>query len=238
MKKMFLFVFAMLMLANSASAELDFSLGYNSAYVFRGEKLLDNASLQPSIALTTDKVELRATSIYDTKTEARYRNIYQLTFKADVKKAKMSAGFIAYDQNKLRADTQEFFVGAEWDGALKPYMTAYFDMKEGKGSYVRAGIERQFKNMAKEKVVLGASVGYVVDNKYLGLNRHGKDFSGFYDGELYIKARSQLFKHVVAEPFIAYSFPLSRDGKDAIRALSTRNDSCHLYGGVNLLLSF
>lgn len=238
MKKMFLFVVTMLLLANSAAAELDFSLGYNSAYVFRGEKLLDNACLQPSVALTTDKLELRATSIYDTKTETRYRNVYQLTFKANVKKAKMNAGFIAYDQKRLRANTQEFFVGAEWDGALRPYMTAYFDVKEGTGSYVRAGVERQFKHMTKEKVVLGASVGYVMNNKYLGLNRQGQDFAGFYDGELYLKARSQIFKHVIAEPFIAYSFPLSRDGKDAIRSLSTRNDSCHLYGGINLVLSF
>ena len=237
MKKLLLVVLMVLCASVAMAANVNVGAGYYSAYVFRGEKLIDNACLVPSIALVSDKLELRATSIYDSKKQANYRNVYELKFKMDIRKAMMTAGFIAYDQNNLRADTQEFFVGAEWNGSLHPYVTTYFDMKEGTGSYIRGGIERQFKSGKQDKVALGASVGYVINNKYLGLS-NGKEFAGFYDGEIYAKASFHTFKHLIVEPVLSYSFPMSTDGKVAIESMSLQNKANNLYGGLNLLVSF
>lgn len=236
MKRIFLVMFLVLTVSSVFALEADFSATYMSRYVFRGERLLDNAYVAPKFMLKTDNIEVSAMTIYDAKKEESYRNVYELVFKTQVNKIKLDVGFVQYDPRKGES-TNEFFAKTMWAGSWQPSLTVFFDVKEGSGKYIQAGFA---KNIFKgtNNVVFGTNIGYVINNEYMGVKNNGDTFSGLYDAELYLKSSIKMNKHLTLEPVIAYSMPLSNDGKEAIRSLSVDKASKNLYGGVTLHASF
>ena len=210
---------------------------YMTRYVFRGERLVDNAIVAPTLALKSDNFELSACSIYDNKKDKVFRNIYQLTFKTQIKKVALDTGFVRYDTRNGIDATNEFFAKATWKGNWQPSFAMFFDVKEGTGQYAQLGFARQITS-GKNNVVLGTTIGYVMSNGYMGFNKNNKEFTGLYDGEIYLKSSFKWGKHLTVEPVIAYTLPLSNDGKEAIRSLSVNKETKNLYGGVTVRASF
>lgn len=236
MKRVLFTILLLSVISPLFAVEADFSASYMSRYIFRGERLLDNAYIAPKVALKSDNFELSALTIYDSKKEEKFRNIYELTFKTQVNKVGLDVGFLRYDP-KQGKDTNEFFAKATWKGNWQPSLTVFFDFKEGSGKYIQAGFARRIAS-GKNEVLFGTNVGYVMNNEYMGTKTNGDTFSGLYDAELYLKSSFKLGKHLVLEPVISYSMPLSNDGKEAIKSLSVDKASKNLYGGITLHAAF
>jgi hypothetical protein len=237
MKRVLFVVLLVVMLTPAFGIEVDVAGNYSTRYMFRGERLVDNAVVSPMLTLKMESLELSAASIYDVKKDEVFRHVYQLTFKTQINKIGLDTGFVRYDPRKGADATTEFFAKASWKGNWQPSLTVFFDVKEGTGQYVQAGFARNITS-GDNKVVFGTKLGYVVNNKYMGLNDNGKEFSGLYDAELYLTTSFKIGKHFTVEPMIAYSMPLSQDGKEAIRNMSVNKESKNLYGGVTIHASF
>ena len=236
MKRILFVMFLVSLMSPVFALEADFSASYMTRYMFRGERLIDNAFASPKAALKSDNFELSALTIYDTKKKENFRNVYELTFKTQVKKVAVDVGFVRYDP-KNGVDTNEFFAKAEWKGNWRPSLAVFFDFEKGSGKYVQAGFARAISS-GKNEVLIGTNIGFVMENGYMGLNKQGNEFTGLYDGEIYIKSSFKWGKHITVEPMIAYTMPLSQDGKEAIESLSINKESKNLYGGVTLHTSF
>jgi len=237
MKRFLLATLFASLLAPAVALETDFAATYMTHYVFRGERLVDNTIVAPTIALKTNNIELSACSIYDNKKSEVFRNVYQLTFKTQIDKVAVDTGFVRYDPRKGANATNEFFAKASWKGNWQPSFAVFFDVKEGSGQYAQVGFARNISS-GKNNVTLGTTLGYVMNNSYMGLNKNNKEFSGFYDGEIYLKSSFKAGKYLTIEPVIAYTLPLSNEGKDAIKSISVNKETCNLYGGITIHASF
>lgn len=236
MKRILFVMFLVALVSPVFALDADFSASYMTRYMFRGERLIDNAFVSPKIALKSNHFELSALTIHDTKKKENFRNIYELAFKTQVKKMGVDVGFVRYDP-KNGVDTNEFFAKAEWKGSWRPSLTVFFDFEKGSGKYVQAGFAKAISS-GKNEVLLGTKLGYVMENGYMGLNKNGNEFTGLYDGEVYIKSSFKWGKHIIVEPMIAYTIPLSQSGKEAIKSLSINKESQNLYGGLTLHTNF
>jgi hypothetical protein len=191
----------------------------------------------PSVCLNGEHIELRATNIYDMDKKDYYKNEFQVTFKTEIEKVGVDVGFLRHDLANAGIDTNEFFVKAAWNREWRPTFAVYFDVEKGSGQYLQAGLERQFK-ADKNTVAFGGRFSYILDNGYMGLDAAGKEFSGAYNGELYLTSKFNIGKHIVAEPMIGYTFPLSNEAEGAIKRLSVKNKENTLYGGITLTTSW
>lgn len=238
MKRVIILIALVCLTVPAFGFDVDFAGTYMTRYMFRGERLIDNAYIAPAVAIKSNNFELSATSIYDNKKKETFRNVYQLTFKTQVNKAAVDVGLVRYDPHNVNGkDTNEFFVKATWKGAWRPSFAVFFDFDEGSGKYFQAGFARNL-GTSKNEVLLGANVGYVAQNGYMGLDKNGSEFTGLYDGELYLKSSFKWGKRITVEPMLAYSFPLSNDAKNAIQGISVDKASKNLYGGVTFHITF
>ena len=147
------------------------------------------------------------------------------------------AGYIYYALNAAN-DTQEVYLSASYDTLLKPTLTAYYDFDEGNGAFIVASIGHSIEVAKGINLNLGASASYNINNKVMGFDKGGDDFSNFYNAELSSSLNIPVWKAITVTPKIAYSFPLSDDAKDAIKNISDDGDKDIFYGGVNVTLSF
>jgi hypothetical protein len=228
-----------LVLLCSASYGFTFDVGteYATQYVYRGQRLIDSPTLSPFVAISGENVELKAARIYDMDKHDYFKNEFQLTLKTQIDKAKVGVGLLRHDNLNGNVQTNEFFVNAAWEGAFRPFVAVYFDFDKGTGQYVQAGVEKTLVK-GKNAINLGGKVSYLINNSLMGLDNAGKEFTGAYNGELYLSSKFNVGKHIIAEPMIGYTFPLSEDAKDAIERLSIKNKENTLYGGITLTASF
>lgn len=231
MKK--LVICCLFLFAVSAALALDFGVGttYGTKYMFRGQRLLDNPYLAPTVVVGNKNFELQATSFYDVKKKENFRADYDLAFVADHPKFDLKFGFKYYDFVKADTNTSEFYVSAGWKTVLHPYVTVFFDASKGNGQYILAGIEKSLVD--KDTLSFGVNVGYLMDNKMIA-----KDYVGFYNGEIYLTGKINVGQHIIAKPILAYNFPLNGSAKVSIEQLSMRNAANTLYGGMELIINF
>lgn len=94
---------------------------------------------------------------------------------------------------------------------LKPTLTVYYDFDEGNGAFIIASIGHSFEVPKGIALNLGASASYNINNKVMGFDKDGKDFSNFYNAELSSALSIPVYKAITITPKVAYSFPLSND---------------------------
>ena len=160
-----------------------------------------------------------------------------LSYTRSLDKWTFGAGYIYYALNNAN-DTQELYLSAAYDTLLKPSLAVYYDFDEGNGAFLVASIGHSFDVGKGLNLNLGASASYNINNKVMGFDEDGDDFSNFYNAELSSSLNIPVWKAITVTPKIAYSFPLSDDAEDAIEAISDDGDSDIFYGGVNITLSF
>ena len=211
--------------------------GYHTQYVFRGQRLIDSPALTPFVTIGGEHVELKVTNVYNMDNKDFYKSEYQLTFKTEIEKVNLDVGFLRHDIASSGIDTNEFFVKAAWNAKWKPFIAVYFDVKKGSGKFIQGGLERQFK-AGKNVVAFGGRLSYLIDNGYMGLNTVGQEFTGAYNGELYLSSKFNISKHFIVEPMLGYTFPLSSESKGAIQRLSVNGEENTLYGGITLSTAF
>jgi hypothetical protein len=216
-----------------------------SNYVWRGQKLSNTWVVQPSVGISYGSFGANLWGNYDSDAkidEGKGHGEFTetditLNYTHTMDKLTLTAGYIYYALNNAN-DTQEAYVSAGYDILLKPTLTVYYDFDEGQGAFLVASIGHTVAIAKDYNLNLGASASYNINNKVMGFDKHGNDFSNFYNAELSSSLNIPVWKAVTVTPKVAYSFPLSDDAKNAIKSVSDDGDKEILYGGVNITLSF
>ncbi len=216
------------------------SAGVFSNYVWRGQKLSNSIVVQPSVGITYEGFGANLWANYDTDytdqgelTETDLTLNY--TFSYD--KFSFDVGYIYYGLEGAD-DTQELYASVAYDMLLSPTITVYYDYDEGEGAFVVVSLGHSFELPAGMTLSIGASASYNIENKVMGTDSNGDEFSDFYNGEVSAAVSIPVTKAISIEPMVAYSFPLSNDAEDAIEAISDDGDDNILYGGITVTLSF
>jgi hypothetical protein len=216
-----------------------------SNYVWRGQKLSDSWVIQPSVGITYDNFGANIWANYDSDSKIDEGDGHgeisetdlTLNYSFSVEKWNFSAGYIYYAFSGAN-DTQEVYLSTSYSTLLNPTLTIYYDYDEGNGAFVIAAISHSFEVFKGSSLKLGASASYNINNKVMGFDENGDDFSNFYNGELSAGLSIPITKAISITPKVAYSFPLSADAEEAIKGLSDDGDKDILYGGINVTLSF
>ena len=243
-------VLALFVSIGSVYAEDIKTSGYASAdimsnYVWRGQKLSNTWVIQPSVGITYGVFGANIWANYDSDAKIDEGDGHgefnetdlTLSYTRSLDKWTFGAGYIYYALNNAN-DTQELYLSAAYDVLLKPSLAVYYDFDEGNGAFLVASIGHSFDVGSGLNLNLGASASYNINNKVMGFDEDGDDFSNFYNAELSSSLNIPVWKAITVTPKIAYSFPLSNDAEDAIENISDDGDKDIFYGGVNITLSF
>ncbi|NWF97336.1 MAG: hypothetical protein HXY52_00135 [Nitrospirae bacterium] len=225
----------------SGSASLDVM----SNYVWRGQKLSNSWVIQPSVAIGYGVFGANIWANYDSDSIVDEGNGHgeftetdiTLSYTRSMDKWTFSAGYIYYALNNAN-DTQEIYLMVSYDTMLKPTLTIYYDFDEGNGAFITASIGHTIEVMKGINWNIGVLASYNINNKVMGLDKDGEDFSNFYNAEASTSLNIPVWKNITLTPKLAYSLPLSNDAKEAIKTISDDGDKNILYGGINLSLSF
>jgi hypothetical protein len=217
------------------------SAGVFSNYVFRGIKLSESWVVQPSITVNYKGFSANMWSNIDPDfgdeletTETDYTLGYSKTFD----KLTLTGGLVYYGLEGI-PDTQEVFITGAYAGMLNPSLSVYYDYDEGTGFYVQAAVSHTVNITGKIPLTVGALAGYVIDNGFThGLDHNGHEIRAFYNGQVSAAVSIPSAKNISLTPQVAYSFPLSNKGKEAVESLANDGDSSVLYGGVAVTFGF
>jgi len=213
------------------------SVDLMSNYVWRGQKLSNSWVIQPSVGITYGGFGTNLWANYDTDLNEHTETDLTLDYNFSVDKFSFDAGYIYYALDGTD-DTQELYLSVGYDLLLSPTLTIYYDFDEGNGAFIVASIGHSFDLGKNIPLEVGASASYNINNKVMGFDEDGDDFSNFYNAELSSSVSISITKALSVTPKIAYSFPLSNDAKEAISSISDDGDKDIFYGGINLTLSF
>ena len=241
---------AIIFLTASVYAEEPKTSGYASVdlmsnYVWRGQKLSNSVVVQPSVGITYGVFGANIWANYDSDSKIDEGdghgefNETDVTFSytRSMDKWTFGAGYIYYALNNAN-DTQELYLSAAYDILLKPTLAVYYDFDEGNGAFLVASVGHSFEVAKGINWNIGASASYNINNKVMGFDEDGDDFSNFYNAELSTSLNIPVWKAISITPKFAYSFPLSNDAEDALEKISDDGDKDIFYGGVNITLSF
>jgi hypothetical protein len=152
--------------------------------------------------------------------------------------ADLSAGWSHYFLMHT-ADNDEVYASATMsDWFLSPSLTCYWDLDLGKGLYWQAGLAHGFVLNPQVTFNLSATAGYVVQNRYVGVNAEGKEFADWFTGDVIAALPIAVSSRVTIEPRLGYSFPLSRQAREVIRGYGYGTNTCTLYGALVVSVTF
>ncbi len=238
----FLFMSTLSVRVNAEDAKVGgtASVSVMSNYVWRGQKLSNSYVIQPSVGITYNSFGVNLWANFDpdyNDSSEHTETDLTVDYSFNVDSLSFDAGYIYYGLEGAD-DTQEIFLSIAYDMLLNPTLTIYYDFDEGDGAFIVAGISHSVSMTGKLALDLGASVSYNLNNKVMGFDRSGNDFSNFYNAEVTASMSIPVSKAISIEPIISYSFPLSNDAEDALQSISDDGDDDILYGGVTVTLSF
>jgi hypothetical protein len=216
-----------------------------SNYVWRGQKLTNSWVIQPYVGITYGSFGASLWANYDSDSQIdegdKHGEVSEtditLNYNFSVDKWNFGLGYIYYALTGAN-DTQEIYLSTSYSTLLNPTLTIYYDYDEGNGAFIIASISHSLEVFKDISLNLGASASYNINNKVMGFDKNGDEFSNFYNGEVSAGLRFPLTKSVSLTPKVAYSFPLSDDAKDAMDGISNDGQQDILYGGINLTISF
>ncbi len=225
----------------SGSASIDVM----SNYVWRGQKLSNSWAIQPSVAISYGVFGANLWANYDSDSKIDEGDGHgevsetdlTLSYTRSLDKWTFGAGYIYYALNGAN-DTQEIYLSASYDILLSPTLAVYYDFDEGNGAFVQASIGHSIEVAKGMNLNMGAYASYNINNKVIGPDEDGDDFSNFYNAELSASLNIPVWKAITVTPKIAYSFPLSDDAEEALEAVSDDGDKDIFYGGINITLNF
>lgn len=159
-----------------------------------------------------------------------------------------SAGYIYYAVDNAD-DTQEVYLSATLNTLLSPTLKVYRDIDHYAGWYATLGVSHALPIKDDIALTLGAQVSYLAADEASSyadpddLNDPKTDaYNNFHDGLLSASLKIPVNQYISVTPQVYYSFPLSSDADDRLKADNTgyiaKNDSDFLYGGVSVSMTF
>jgi len=223
-------------LAEEEMPTADASVSIYSTYVWRGFGLSDDSIvIQPSMTvgykgfavnlwgnLDTDNYDTGSTNYNETDITLSYDGAYE--------KLGYGVGYIYYALEDGADDTQEIYGTLSYDVLLSPTLTFYYDVDDFSGSwYTSFDISHSFPIGETYSLDLGALVSYLDDNE---------DYNEFHNGVLSASMTFPIGEYISITPEVNYSFALSSDAEDYIKAGSADNDDSYIYGGATFSFTF
>lgn len=221
------------------------SVDLMSNYVWRGQKLSNSFVIQPSVGINYGVFGANIWANYDSDSKVDEGDGHgeftetdiTLNYTRSIDKWTLGAGYIYYALNNGN-DTQELYLFATYETLLNPTLTVYYDYDEGDGAFIVASVSHSLGITKDIALNLSASASYNINNKVMGFDANGDDFSNFYNAEILCSVNIPIWKSISISPKVAYSFPLSNDAEEAIEAISDDGQKDILYSGINLTVSF
>lgn len=213
------------------------SVGGFTNYIFRGQKLSEHWVIQPSIGINYGGFGANLWANQDMDTGETSETDLTVSYAHSLGRLNLEGGYIYFALDAVE-DTQEGYVKVGYDILLEPTLTFYYDFDEGDGGFLTLSVGHSFGLPYGLSLNLGAYASVNFENEVLGLNSSGNEFTNFYNGEVSASLTIPVYKDITVEPMVAYTFPLSNEGEDAIESLSFDEDSEVVYGGVTVSLSF
>ncbi len=221
------------------------SVDVMSNYVWRGQKLSNSWVVQPSVGITYGVFGANIWANYDSDAKIDEGDEHgefsetdiTLSYTRAIANWTFGTGYIYYALNGAN-DTQELYLSASYDTLLKPSLTIYYDFDEGQGAFIIASIGHSVEVFKGTSLNFGSSASYNINNKVMGYDDNGDDFSNFYNAELSTSMNINVWKTIIITPKIAYSFPISNDAEDAIASINDDRDKDIFYAGLNVALNF
>ncbi len=225
----------------------DLTVGAYSQYIWRGfEMSKDSIVVQPSATVAYKGFSANLwgnldTDPYSSTTdEANNWNETDMTlaYGWEMGPAAFSVGYIYYALDG--DDTQEFFASAALDTLLTPTLAVYRDTDAFPGWYATLGISHSFPVTGDITLDLGGLVSYLAaDEAATYAEADGSKYSNFHDGVLSVGLTVPVNQYITVTPKLSYTFALSSDAEDLMRASSKDgNDDDFIYGGVAVSMAF
>ncbi len=228
----------------SASADV----GVFSQYIWRGWELSkDSAVIQPSATVGYKGFSMNVWGNWDTHQHGLKKSNWNETdFTVSYEKGfgpvTLGGGYVYYSLDSAD-DQQEFYLRIGGDIILAPTFSVYKDITKVDSWYFNLGISHSFELPKDISLDLAASAAYyIINSRYVvtatGEEKVGEHYSAFHDGVVSASLNIPFAKYFTCTPMLAYSFPLSSDAKNLLKADSLSNKAGHLFGGVTLSFAF
>lgn len=221
----------------AAETSTDAGASYMSKYVWRGLTLSDSYVLQPTAGFTYDAFTANFWSNYDGDTGETNETDITLSYSTEMGGLGLGLGYIFYALDGL-SDTQEFYVSLGYEAVVSPTLTYYLDTEQGTGGFAVLALDYGIEAGQSADISLAASASYIMENRVVGVDATGGEYSGLHNGEIKASLSYALDETFSITPSIAYSFPLSDDAKDSIKAYSIGGKDSVFYGGLTASMSF
>jgi hypothetical protein len=199
-----------------------------SHYVWRGFLLTDDFAFQPTVwAKFGDVMVSSWSSISPDQDGGAYRE-HDLTIdytKAVHPKVNLSVGYINYAFPPVDGDgrySNEFYVVSAFVAPLNPTVKAYFDVHEGKGTYLNFGISHPIPLGSKVTATPSFAIGYNM--------KQWIDDNTWNDANFGLKLTIPVHAKVTLGPGIYYSKGLTENYDDLIPD--------KFYGGLSVAVAF
>ena len=226
---------ASVVLAEEEAPTADASVSIYSAYIWRGFGLSDDSVvIQPSMTVGYKGFALNLwgnldTDYYATDTTKYNETDITLSYDGAYEKLGYGVGYIYYALNAAD-DTQEIYGTLSYDILLSPTLTFYYDVDHFSGAYYATfDISHSFTIAENYVLDLGALVSYLDDNE---------GYDAFHNALLSASMTFSFAKYFSVTPEVNYSFALSSDAEDYIKAGSADDDDNYFYGGATLGFAF
>ncbi|MDP2003839.1 MAG: TorF family putative porin [Desulfurivibrionaceae bacterium] len=243
-------MFSGLACAEEEKPTANLTVGAYSQYIWRGFELSkDSVVVQPSMTVGYKGFSANLwgnldTDPYSATTDASNNwNETDLTlaYGWEMGPVAFSVGYIYYALDAAE-DSQEFFASATLDTLLKPTLTVYRDTDYYPGWYTTLGISHSFPVQGDITLDLGAQVSYLAADEastYADPDDANDAYSNFHDGVLSVGLTVPVNKYITVTPKLSYTFPLTNDARDLMKASSKDgNDDDFIYGGVAVSMAF
>ncbi len=243
-------------MAEEESPSAEVSVSALSAYIWRGQELSrDSIVIQPSMTVGYKGFAANFWGNMDTNPyvaagdpdrSAKWTETdLTLSYERSFGPVTATGGYVYYGVDAAD-DSQEVFVSLGVDTLLSPSLTIYKEIDSNLYWYFLVGISHSFQITEAVSLDLSASASYLESEDAEVYPQYddqgtatGSKFSNFHDGVISASLPISVAKHVTVTPNIAYTFPLSSDAENEMKARSLRGtDDSFLYGGVVLCLAF
>ena len=240
------------------TAELD--LGVFSQYVWRGEALSKNSAVfEPSATIGYKGVSVNVWGNFDTDSHpwngAKYNETdVTLSYTKAIGITKLTGGYIYYALNEQPAvaatantaaipaskDTQEVFGSVGLDVILSPTITVYRDIASFPGWYVNVGVSHSIPVVDKITLDLAGSAGYYYSDSssLVEAKSPNSKYRALHNGLISAGFTIPFGDYFSVKPMLAYSFPLSSQAEEYIKANSVGGGSSFVYGGATFVMTF
>jgi hypothetical protein len=192
---------------------------------------------------------------------------YTLSYTKTIGIVNAGVGYIYYGLGAANAgvakpiDSQEVYVTVGLNTLLSPTLTAYKEIDHYHQYYFLLGVSHTVELNKTVSLKLGASASYLLsdyaDATQYNINASSggypkfndsyqatnDKFSNFHDGVVTVSLPINLVKYITVAPTVSYSFPLSGDANNEIKARGKKanpadNDSSFVYGGLTFDILF